>query len=391
MNLHVLGAAAAASLIVLGCEESAPQQEAAPAIPVTTTTASSGDFPVKRTYPAIAASPWKVDIIARVEGWLESRNFKQGDFVEAGDVLFVIEQAQYEAALLSARAALAEAEAQKALARIIVDRNAPLVATGAVAAEQFDQYEANLAIAAAEVESAAAQVVQAELNLSYTEIRAPIDGRIGATSIDPGTLVRPGTEDATLCTLVSANPIRINFAPSANEFPEYLAKWTKDTPLHAVVTIPREKKWSREGTITFVDNSANPDTSLIRMWTDVDNTGYELLPGQYCEATVTVDVLKDVVTIPSEALVQVASEVYVWKVADDDTVAETKVEVHMQQDGTAVLKSGLKKGDRVVQSGVEKIRFNGTKITKAPPPRAPGTPPPDMQGSSDTSDSKKSD
>jgi membrane fusion protein (multidrug efflux system) len=350
-------------------------------------------FPVKRTYPAIASSPWIVDIIGRVEGWLETRNFKQGDFVEEGDLLFVIEQAPYEASLLAAMAALAEAEAQEVLAQVIVDRNAPLVATGAVAAEEFDQYEANLAIAAAQVKSAEAQVVQAKLNLSYTEIRAPIDGRIGATSIDPGTLVVPGSESATLCTIVAADPIRINFAPSANEFPEYLASWTAKRPLHAEVTIPREKAWKRNGQITFVDNTANPDTSLIRMWTDVDNTGYELLPGQYCEATVTMKVLENAVTIPAEALVQVASDVYVWKVGKDDTVTETKVEVSLQQDGTAVLSSGLKEGDTVVQTGVEKIRFNGTKITKAPPARSPGTPPPDMNKAADQRDNgtKKSD
>ncbi len=375
-----------------GCGESASttaESAESPAIPVTTTTAKTSDFPIKRTYPAIAASPWVVDIIGRVEGWLESRNFKQGDFVEEGDLLFVIEQAPYEAALLAAKAAVAEAEAQELLAQVIVDRNAPLVGSGAVAAEEFDQYEANLAIAQAQVESAIAQVVQAELNLSYTAIRAPISGRIGATSIDPGTLVIPGSENATLCTLVSANPIRINFAPSANEFPDYLASWTAAEPLHAQVSVPREKAWKRNGTITFVDNSANPDTSLIRMWTDVDNTGYELLPGQYCEATVTMSVLKNAVTIPSEALVQVASDVYVWKVGKDDTVTETKVVVTLQQDGTAVLESGLKAGDTIVQSGVEKIRFNGTKITQAPPPKAPGTPPPDMQKSSDSDDEAK--
>jgi multidrug efflux pump subunit AcrA (membrane-fusion protein) len=127
------------------------------------------------------------------------------------------------------------------------------------------------------------------------------------------------------------------------------------------------------------------------MWTDVDNTGYELLPGQYCEATITMDILKNVVTIPSEALVSLASDTYVWKVESDNTVKETKVVVQMQQDGTAVLKSGLSEGDRVVRGGVGKIRFNGTTITEAPPPKAPGTPPSDMKksGNSPTSSEAK--
>lgn len=374
--------------VSIGCSDDPTTKTTPAAIPVTTDKARTDDFPVKRTYPAIASPVWEIEIIARIEGWLEVRNARQGSLVEKGELLFVIQQAPYEADLLAAQAALAEAEAQELLAQIIIDRNAPLVVTGAVAKEQFNQYEANLAVAKAQVQSAAAQIVLAELNLSYTEIRAPMKGRIGATSVDPGTLLIPGTENATLCTLIMVDPIRINFAPSANEFPEYLSNWTQDKPLQAEITIPRQPGWKREGTISFVDNAANPNTSLIRMWTDVDNSGHDLLPGQYCEATVTMDVLKDVVTIPSEALVQVASEQYVWLVGSDNKVTETKVEVNMQQDGTAVLKSGLSDGDRVVTEGIIKLRTNGTLITEAPPPPTPGTPPPALKG---TDEEKKAD
>ncbi len=363
-------------IMAAGCTEEAKTPKAAPAIPVTTAKATSGDFPVKRTYPAIASPVWEVDVIARVEGWLETRNVRQGSLVEQGELLFTLQKAPFEADLLSAEASLSEAEAQELLAQIVYDRNAPLVASGAIAAEDFDQYEANLAVAKSQVLSAEARIVQAELNLSYTEIRAPIKGRIGATSIDPGTLLQPGTKSATICTIIMVDPIRINFAPSANEFPEYLANWTKNQPLHAEVVIPQQSKWKREGVITFVDNAANPNTSLIRMWTDVDNNGHDLLPGQYCEATVTMQVLKNVVTIPSTALVQIASEQYVWGVGSDSKVTETKVVVSSQQDGTAVLKSGLRAGDRIVIEGMSKLRTNGTLISEATPPPPPGTPPP---------------
>ena len=381
--MHRLCGVVFVSALLWGCtDDSAPTTKTKPAVPVTTTKAKLGDFPVKRTYPAIASSVWQVQIIARVEGWLEERPTPQGSLVEAGDLLFVIQQEPYEASLLAAQADLAEAEAQAMLAQIIVDRNAPLVKTGAISAEEFDQYEANNAIAKAAVLAAESQIVLAELNLSYTEIRAPIAGRVGATSIDPGTYVIPGTDAAMLCTLVTANPIRINFAPSANEFPEYLKNWTSDRPLQADVTIPRQSSWKRTGTITFVDNSANPETSLIRMWTDVDNTGFNLLPGQYCRATVTMTILKDAITIPSEALVQQASDQYVWLVESDDTVTETKVEVALSQDGTAVLKSGLKAGDRIVTAGFVRIRNNGTKIKEAPPAAPPGTSPPSPSSAS---------
>ncbi len=378
--MHVLSMASLVG-VVAGCTDSSPKAATEPpAVVVRFATATIQDFPVKRTYPALASSPWQVRIIGRVEGWLESRNFKQGAFVEEGQLLFVIEQAPYEAALLAAEAALSEAKAQHSLAKIIVGRNAPLVSTGAIAAEEFDQYLANLAIADASVESAAAQVVQAELNLSYTEIRAPIAGRIGATSIDPGTLIQPGSDASLLCNIMSANPIRVNFAPSANEFPEYLAKWTKDMPLKAEITIPRESGWKQDGDITFVDNMANPNTSLIRMWTEVPNDDSQLLPGQYCEATVTMDVLKDTITIPTEAIVQRASDTYVWVVGSDNTVKETKVEVSHRQNGTAVIASGLREGERVIKTGTVKIRANGTKVKEAPPPLAPGEMPPSSDG-----------
>ncbi len=344
---------------------------------------------MKRVYPAIASPVWKVDIVVRVAGFLEVRNFKQGAVVKENELLFVIQQEEYEAAVASATAALAKAIAEAELATIIVERNAPLVQTGAVAAEDFNQFEANLASAQADVMIAEANLVEANLNLEYTEIRSPITGRVGATSIDPGTFVTPGTNDATLCTVVTMSPIRVNFAPSANEFPEYLAKRLTGAETHAEITIPRQASWTRKGDVTFIDNSANPDTSLIRMWTDISNDDYRLLPGQYCEATITMSILHDALTIPSGALVQVASELYVWVVGSDDKVTQTKVGVELQQDGTAVIKSGLKTGERIVVEGVDKIRFNGTKITEAPPPAAPGTRPPAAKSTaSATPDSK---
>lgn len=374
---------------LVGCEASKPTEPQTPTVAVNTTTVKSGTFTIKRAYPAIASPVWKVDIVARVEGVLEVRNFEQGDVVQENELLFLIQQDQFTASVKSAQAAVDKATAEANLALTIVDRNAPLVETGAVSAEDFNQFEANLAMAQADVATAEANLTQADLDLSYTKIVAPITGRVGATSIDPDTLVVPGTDSAKLCTIVMMNPIRVNFAPSANEFPEYLAKRVAGEPMRAQITIPRQSDWTRDGEVTFIDNTANPDTSLIRMWTDVSNDDHRLLPGQYCEATITMSVLDNALTIPSEALVQVASDLYVWLVGSDDKVTQTKVEVQLQQDGTAVIRSGLKVGERIVVGGVDKIRFNGTLITEAPPPAAPGTPPPGMNTSTSASTDAK--
>lgn len=377
-------------LLLPACSEDATPTDTDTDVAVETATAKSGTFPVKRTYPAVASAAWEVEVYGRVEGWLEDRNFQQGHKVEQNDLLFTLQKDEFIADVNAARAALAEARAQAEYARITVGRNRPLVATGAISAEEFDQYVANLEVAVAEVSSAEAQLELADLNLEYTDIYAPISGRVGKSSVDPGTLVIPGTDNALLCTIIMTDPMRVNFAPSADEYPEYLARWKGGQPLHALVTNSKLKDWSRNGTISFVDNTADPTTSLISMWTDIPNDPEYLVPGQYCQVTVTIDHIENAVTIPSSALIQVGDGTYVWKVAEDKTVTETKVEVSMQQNSTAVISSGLKSGDEVVTEGIERIRFNGTKISKAPPPSPPGTPPPALDGSSGSDSSSSS-
>ncbi|MCH2161295.1 MAG: efflux RND transporter periplasmic adaptor subunit, partial [Phycisphaerales bacterium] len=194
--LMAVAAVLAASILPAGCGSSDTDAgKKKPGLPVTVVKVDQRDIPDLRSYPGNTEAVLEAYMVARVEGFLEERHFEEGTDVSAKDLLFLIQQQPYEAQVLQAQAEVLDAEVAVAYARTEYERNQPLGESGAISKQDWDGYVRNLESAVAQYESTQANLIMARINFSYTEVRAPFDGRIGRRLVDVGNLVGPGQNE----------------------------------------------------------------------------------------------------------------------------------------------------------------------------------------------------
>jgi multidrug efflux system membrane fusion protein len=232
-----------------------------------------------------------VQIQPRVAGYIESVNFREGAEVRKGDVLFVIDQRPYKAQLARARAELARAKAQSQLAAAQAARARKLVQSNTMSQDEADERKAANAQALADIEAAEAAVATAELNLDYTEIRSPIDGRAGRAMVTPGNLVSGGEmvpQATLLTTVVSFDPVYVYFEGDEQTYLRYNAMArsgerpsSRDTPNPVFVGLANEEGFPHEGRMDFVDNQLDPATGTIRARAVLDNKSRIFTPGLF--------------------------------------------------------------------------------------------------------------
>ena len=349
------------SFAFVGCEKPAPKKKEAPVLPMTVVKVEKRDIPDVRSYPGNTKAVLQANMVARVEGYLEKRDFKGGMDVKEGDLLFVIQQEPYEAKLVVAQAALLEAEVQVSFARTEYERNQPLAESGAISQQTWDGYVRNLESALAQFESAQADLIQSEINFSYTEVKAPFDGRIGRRLIDVDNLVGPGSGNEDLAILTQLDPMNIRFEPPGTELPEYLAKWP-DTEIP--VTVEFQTKVgakSYQGVLNLVNNVLNPASSTFAARANFPNPDKDILPGLFGEVQVHIGTLKDQLVIPGEAIYSELQLQYVWVVGSDDALKRKGVTTIMSYQGM-MLVTGLDEGDTVVVQGNPRGLVAGAKI-----------------------------
>jgi len=348
-----------AFLLMASCESKTPEEM--PPMPVVMGTVSSDDVPVYRTYPGKTQAVRTIPINPRVQGILEKVHYMQGSQVEPGQILYSLEREPFESDRNSALAGVASALADLEYAQSQLKRNAPLVKEGAVSEDYYNQLESNLVGAEAQVQSARAQLVEAELNLSYCDIRMPgvperHHYRIGRTFVDEGSLVSPGPK-SEMAQVVQISPIRAMFDPAGSEWPEYLKQSRYGSkPLSVDVTIPTDKNFSQTGIVNFFDNTVNPRTSTVEMWAEIENNDLALMPGQYILVRVLLETLQNAVVIPTSAIESSASSKYVWTVKDDMSPVQVPIELGPEHGEMTVITKGLSKGQKIVIDGGSKIR-----------------------------------
>ena len=329
----------------------------------------------------------RVEIRARVTGFLQERLFQEGREVKAGEVLFRIERAPFEAQLDQARANLASAQAQLENARVALARARELRATGAGTQAALDNAQAQERTAAANVLAAQAQVRVAEINLGYTEIVSPIDGKIGRATLTPGNVVSPNLTEP-LATIVSQDPMRVAFTVSARAAIELRTRYAARGGASAVVVrvrLPDGRPYPHPGRIDFIDPQIdrNTDTILIRALIPNPLPGSarpgepgdrELIDGQFVSVLVEGAEPVMAIVIPRAAVLQDQGGTYVFVVGEGNAAERRSVKLGRSSADTAVIEEGLQGGERVIAEGLQRVR-PGQPVNPAPAGAPPGPPP----------------
>ena len=298
----------------------------------------------------------KVDVVARVPGFIEERNFTEGQHVKKGDLLFRIEQATYKAAVNQQRANLAKAQATETNAKLQLERGNELVRNRNIPQSTLDQRAADEAAAQASVLEAQALLEQAEVNLGYTEIRSPIDGRIGLATFTVGNLVQPSS--GRLATIVSQDPVYIIFQASQRDVLEYKRRVAefKDGHVTIHIRLPNGSVYPHPGLTNFLDVQVDPNTDTVAVRAQVPNPDRLLIPGGVVGISTERGAPRMALVIPQAAVQLDQAGRYALVVDAAKKVELRRITTSVEQGRDIVVTAGLKEGELVIVEGVQKVR-----------------------------------
>ncbi len=302
-----------------------------------------------------------VEVRARVSGFIDKLHFRDGQIVAVGDLLFTIDKRPFEIAVESAQAEVARNKAQVDLADLQVQRGASLISSRTITDADYDQRKANLSIAKAQLKTAEAAVRQAELNLEWADVRAPIAGRISDRKVDAGNLIQGGQQGATLlATIVTLDPIRFVFDISESDYLRYTRLFLsgamassrdRDSVNPVRIRLADESEWTRTGKVDFVDNTLSARSGTMRTRAVVENKNQLLTPGIFGRVQLFGGQY-DALLIPDSAIVSDQSRKIVFTVGDNNVVQAKPVTLGPLVEGLRVVREGLAKTDNVVLDGL---------------------------------------
>jgi membrane fusion protein (multidrug efflux system) len=299
-----------------------------------------------------------VQLRARVEGFLEKVLFREGDDVQAGQLLYQIEKAQLQAQVDQATANVAAAEATELNAQLQYNRSLELVKNQNVPQATVDQNRANLDSAKATVLQNKAVLTQAQVNLSYTDIKSPIDGRIGLTAYTEGNLVNPAS--GVLATIVSQDPIYVVFPVSVRQLEEIRESRRQEngslTKIEILVRLSSGQEYQHAGVWNYTDPQVDQTTDTLTMRATLPNPERLLTDGEFVTVVIRERKEQPRLVVPQAALQVDQAGYYVMVVGPDNKVEQRRVATGATQGTDIVVESGVKEGDRVIVDGVQKVR-----------------------------------
>jgi multidrug efflux system membrane fusion protein len=336
---------------------------AAQAVPVTAGTVVAADVPVVLEAIGTVQPASMVTIKSRVDGQIVASDFREGQDVKAGTVLFQIDPRPFEAALAQAQAAKQRDEASLASAQADLTRSAQLATQGYKSLQAHDQAKAQVAQLQAAIKGDEAQIATATLNLSYATIKAPIDGRLGARLVDTGNMVR-ASEGAPLVTIAQVRPIDVAFTvPQENQ--HKVREKQARAPLLVEAIGEDGKTLLSTGKLTLIDNQIDQATGTLKLKASFANDDERLWPGLFVNVRLIVNTRRGVPTVPAQTVQDGPTGPYAYVIKDDNTVERRPLEVAAVQDGVAVISKGLTPGEKVVVEGQYRLT-NGSRVRLAP-------------------------
>ena len=338
------------------CGDEKSQAEKAPKPPsVIVAEATSQTVPVRREFVGNTAAVKRVEIRAKVQGYLEERPFTEGADVKKGDILFVIDQRPFQAALEKNKADLEQNQAVLKFAKEQVKRYKSLSEQNAASVQKYESVQSQELEATSAVKASEAAVKNAQLDLDYTTITAPMDGRIGQTLVNIGNLV--SEEDTLLTTLVQLDPIYAYFSPSEAEYQE-IQSFQAEGTLKFTMILAGGKAYPHQGKLDFVDNHVDVQTGTIKMRAVFPNAEKTERPGQYIKVQIGLGENSDAILVPAPAIGEDEAGHYLFVGGKDNKVERRSVKLGAAFQDQYVIEDGVKAGENVIVKGLQKVHGN---------------------------------
>lgn len=311
----------------------------------------------------------RVALRPRVSGYIEKVNYREGQTVNRGDVLFEIDNRSYRAALTRAEADLTRAQAQTSLARSKAARVHKLVSVNAASIEELEQRRGAVTQAEANMQFAQAAVKTARLDLDFTKVRAPISGRTGRALVTEGNLVSSVGQASILTTLVSQDPVHVHFDSDERTYLRYTQMARagerpdeRNGGVPVKIELVGEEGYPHSGRVDFIDNHVEPTTGTIRARATLSNPSGLLTPGLYARVRVQGSGPFQAVLVDDKAVMTDQDRKYVYIVDKSNTALRRDIRLGRKAKGLRIVEEGLQQGDRVVVNGIQKVTYSGMPV-----------------------------
>jgi membrane fusion protein (multidrug efflux system) len=367
--MRSLVAIAVSAVLLTGCGKGQEQQHAPPPPEVIVQTVEKNPVPLDLTYTARTVGSREVEVRARVGGILIKRRYEEGGPVKQGQPMFQIDPEPVRARLASARADVAVAKARLDEARRQHDRVVPLFEKNAVSQSRRDEVVSGFEVAQASLAAAQSAQRMAELDLEYTDVRAPISGLTSREVMSEGSLVSTEQSSSLLTKIVQIDPLYIEFSvpeAEASIIRGSLAPANHVAPPSVRLVLESGKEYPDSAKVTFVDNAVDVNSGTVRVRAVLKNTEAQLIPGQFIRARVEGVQLSNVVAVPRKAVMSSAQGQFIWLVNGEQKVEFRPVQVGRSFGNDIIVTEGLAPGDRFIVEGVLKVQ-PGIQVSAVPP------------------------